>query len=81
MKNFAWEQWLYGLVAAFVGGGSSAVASGITVSAFDPKDWNVMEGKFYALVGALFMVNGTISFFAYLKTQPLPPMEEQKKVA
>lgn len=70
-----WENWLYGLFSAVIGGGSGAVVSGITVSAFDPKDFNFSTAKFYYLMFAVFCVNGAFSFFTFLHQSPLPPVK------
>lgn len=67
-------EWLRGLAAAFIGGGASAITSGITVSAMDSKDYNLAEGagKLYALMGVLFTVNGLVSAAMFLRQKPVP---------
>ena len=69
-----WSSWFYGLVAGIIGGGSSAVVSGITVALQDPKDYGLQNGKFYWLVLSVFCANGLMSAFLYLKQSPLPPV-------
>jgi hypothetical protein len=69
-----WSHWLYGLLAAFIGGGASAVASGITVSIKDPEKFSLGSGNFFELLFIVFMTSGSLSFFAFLKQQPLPPV-------
>lgn len=71
-ESLDWESWLYGLFAGAIGGGSSAVVSGVTVSLMDPKDYGVGSGKFLALVGTVFITNAAMSMFLYLKQSPLP---------
>jgi hypothetical protein len=68
------EHWVHGLVAAFIGGGSSAVTGGITVSGLAPGQFNfgAQLGAMGKLMFALFVVNGGLSAFAYLKQSPLP---------
>ena len=68
------EQWVHGLAAAFIGGGASAVTGGITVSGIAPNQFNfgAQLGAMGKLMLALFVVNGAMSAFAYLKQSPLP---------
>ena len=67
-----WSAWFYGIVAGFIGGGASAVISGFTVAVSDPKDYAVGTGKFFGLVFTIFISNGAISAFMFLKQNPLP---------
>lgn len=67
-----WENWLYGLFAGFIGGGASAVTSGITLNMVDSKDFNIYTSKFYTTVAAIFLVNGTMNMFMFLRQTPLP---------
>jgi hypothetical protein len=62
--------WLYGLGAAFIGGGAGAVSAGLGVSMLDPKDWNLGTGKLYALVGSVFVINGLLNMMAFLREKP-----------
>lgn len=73
----SWQLWLRGLVAAFVGGGSGSVTSGLTSMGIDPEHFNLGTGlrHTFALMGAVFLVNGTLSVFLYLKQSPLPTLE------
>ena len=70
-----WGNWLYGLFAGFIGGGANAVTGGIVVSQFDPHDFNFSTGKFWFLLGSMFLVNGAMSAFWFLKQHPLPTIE------
>ena len=74
LGDLDFAEWLRGLLAAFVGGGASAITSGITVSAMDSKDYNLAEGagKLYSLMGVLFMVNGLLSAAMFLRNKPVP---------
>lgn len=68
------KQWVHGLFAAIIGGGASAVTAGVTVSAIRPDTFN-FAGQVWPtleLMTALFIVNGFIAAFAYLKQSPLP---------
>lgn len=72
MRN--WRVWLHGLLAAFIGGGASAVTAGVVAPAILPQSLN-FHGQIVPLLqlcGALFLVNGLLSAFAYLKQSPLP---------
>ena len=64
--------WSYGLLADFIQGGASAVGAGFGAIAFDPKDFNFQTGKFYGLMGAVFLFQGFIKAMAYLAGHPLP---------
>jgi hypothetical protein len=69
------SDWLYGLGAAFIGGGAGAVSAGLGVSMLDPKDWNLGTGKLYALVGSVFVINGLLNMMAFLREKPLPDIK------
>ena len=66
--------WLYGLGAAFIGGGASAVTAGISVNLIDPNDFNFAEGLWHTLtlMAVAFLVNGVLHVFGYLAKSPLP---------
>lgn len=70
--------WLHGLMAALIGGGASAVVSGITVSAFDPAKFNFGQDivRLLEFMAVQFGLSGILSVFAYLKQSPLPPDED-----
>ena len=70
-----WGNWAYGLFAGFIGGGASAVTSGITLNMVDSKDFNIYTHKFYTMVGAIFLVNGMMNMFMFLKQNPLPAVK------
>jgi hypothetical protein len=73
-----WQAWLHGLVAAIIGGGSSAVTAGITVSSIRPDVFNFHAQivPMFELMGVLFIVNGAVAAFAYLSKSPLPAEAE-----
>lgn len=79
MKNpfadYDFGSWVYGLGAAFIGGGANAVCGGIAINMVDPAHFNARSKDFYIFVGALFLANGTMSFFLYLKQTPLPKVK------
>jgi len=67
-----WGNWVYGIFAGFIGGGASAVTSGITLNMVDGQDFNIYTHKFYVMTGAIFIVNGTLNMLAFLSKSPLP---------
>lgn len=69
-----WQHWIKGLAAAFIGGGSSAAASGVTAIGIAPEQFNLAGGLKHTLtlMAANFVVSGVISAFAYLKQSPVP---------
>jgi hypothetical protein len=70
-------KWLYGLGSAVIGGGSSAVVSGLTTMGFAPDKFNLSSSSglwhLVGLMGANFVVSGFLSMFFYLRQSPLPP--------
>lgn len=68
--------WLHRLIAAFIGGGASAVTSGLTSMGFAPDKFNLTnaQGIFHllGLMGANFIVSGVLSVMFYLRQAPLP---------
>ena len=71
------EKWLYGLGSAVIGGGSSAVTSGLTGMGFAPDKFNLTNASgIWHLLGLMlanFIVSGILSAFFYLRQSPLPP--------
>jgi hypothetical protein len=72
--------WLRGLLAAFIGGGSGSVTTGLTSMGIDPDHFNLRSGLGHTLelMGVVFLLNGVTSVFLYLKQSPLPPVGEQE---
>lgn len=73
--RFDWENWIRGLLAAFIGGGAGAVTGGVSASLIDPKDFSLGSQKFFALVVTIFVANGMITMMAYLHQNPVPPIK------
>jgi len=71
--------WLRGLVAAFVGGGSGSVTTGLTSMGIDPDHFNLGTGLRHTmeLMAIVFVLNGMMSVFLYLKQSPLPPIKSE----
>ena len=70
--NLDLGNWLYGLLAAVIAGGANAVVGGVAINMVDPAHFNAQHADFYKLVTALFLANATMSFFLYLKQNPIP---------
>lgn len=70
------SNWVKGLVAAFIGGGSGAFSAGLSSMAVDPHDFNVYSPKFWKLVFGTFVISGLVPFFAYLHSNPIPETKE-----
>jgi hypothetical protein len=77
------RQWLRGLGAAIIGGGSSAVASGLTTMGFAPDKFNLnsLEGLKHiaVLTIANFVFSAFLSGMFFLRMNPLPPEENENK--
>ena len=65
--------WLRGLVAACVSGGSSAVVSGGVVAVQDPEHFR--GGGALKLMGLMFVTNAAMGMFLYLKQKPVPDVK------
>lgn len=68
------ERWLYGMISAVISGGASAVTASVTVAVIDPDKFSPVNQvyHFIELAGAVFVMNGFMSWMAYLKQNPLP---------
>lgn len=71
--------WLHRMVAAFIGGGASALVSGLTSMGFAPDKFNLTDLKgilhLLGLMAMNFVVSGILSMAFYLRQSPLPPEE------
>lgn len=71
------QKWLYGLGSAAIGGGASAVVSGLTSMGFAPDKFNMSSATgllhLLGLMAANFLVSGILSSLFYLRQSPLPP--------
>jgi hypothetical protein len=72
--------WIHKLAAAFIGGGASAITSGLVGMGFAPDKFNLTEfagiKHLLLLMLANFVVSGFLSAMFYLKQAPLPPIDE-----
>lgn len=67
-----WGVWVYGLVAGFIGGGSSAATGALAITILDPKDFNFADAKIWKAMALMFLFNGVKDTLLYLKQHPLP---------
>jgi hypothetical protein len=74
--NLDFNGWARGLLSAGISGGASAVTGGLVVSGMDPSHYNFQAGKFYILVGTLFMANAVVSIAKFLQTSPIPGLKQ-----
>lgn len=80
LQHLDWENWLYGLWAAVIGGGSTAASGAIAVISVDPMDFNLGTSKFWKVSAVMFLTGAATSFFMFLKQNPAPKIIEQTKV-
>ena len=73
--NLDVDTWVRGLFSAGISGGASAITGGIVVSGMDPSHYNFQAGKFYILIGTLFMANAVVSMAKFLQASPLPGLK------
>ncbi len=68
-----WDNWIYGLFYALIGGGASAVSGGFATLLVDPDHFNIAHpGRLLETMGVTFLIAGAISGFGFLKQKPLP---------
>lgn len=74
-KHYAlrWQTWLHGLIGAAIGGGANAICACLV----KPEDFNL--GKGVKDLATLFAVSAIVSAALYLRSAPVPPMEEEKE--
>lgn len=74
--NLKTRLWLHRLIAAFIGGGASALVTGLTSMGFAPDKFNLSDVsgalRLLGLMGANFLVSGVLSVAFYLRQSPLP---------
>ena len=78
LKQLDWSGWVYGLLAATIGGGASAVSSAVGAMILAPKDFNLVNpNMMLKLMLITFGINAVLSLFLYLKQSPLPRIESE----
>lgn len=70
-----WGDWFYGLFAAIIGGGMSAITSGVVVNMVDPDHFKAGSHDFYTIVWSMFAANAIISGAMFLRQKPLPTVK------
>ncbi len=71
-----WENWLYGLFYAMIGGGASAVSAAFSTALVAPEQFNLSHpGKMLAVMATTFVISGFISGMGFLRTSPLPAIK------
>lgn len=76
LQHLNFKGWIYGLLHASVGGGSSAVVGGFSASILKPNDFGFAGADSMKLMGMMFLFNFILSAFLYLKNSPLPEIVE-----
>lgn len=71
LKDVDWENWIYGLLAGAIGGGSAAVTGAFAAATVD-SHFALGTKDNLKLMGAVFAVSAAKDFFLYLKQNPLP---------
>ena len=83
--KLGWAIWIYGLLAAVIGGGAASVTSAFVASGLAPGQFSLSGGdagwNTLKLMGLTFVVNGIVSAAAFLKQSPLPAIIAAQQVA
>lgn len=80
MGSLDWSQWLLGLWAGAIQGGSNAVLSAIGVTVFFPTATAGGMGKFWAFVLSMFLWSAFQGMLAFLRQNPAPAVVVEKTV-
>jgi hypothetical protein len=70
-----WEQWLNGVIGAFIGAASNA----ITLLIIDPLKFSPTQAGGWKNLGASLLISGGVGAALYLKNHPTP-FDETTKV-
>jgi hypothetical protein len=76
--KLGWGLWIYGLAAAAIIGGASAITAGVAAPALAPGQFNysgVAGWNNLKLMAVMALINGVIGAAAYLQKTPLPQIE------
>lgn len=69
-ENLDWGNWIYGLTAAIIGGGSTAVVTGVAVVVTDPQHASLRH--LAETTAVVFLFSAVKDAFLFLKQNPLP---------
>lgn len=67
-----WTEWLLGIMAAFVGGGSTAAGAAIAVYITDPVKYSADPLSVFKITAVVFVISGMNSMFAFLRQKSAP---------
>jgi hypothetical protein len=70
MKRLDWKMWLYGVIAAAIGGGAAALTTIPAGQIFGAADFTPRQ------LASVFLGSAIASAALYLKQSPLPKIEE-----
>jgi hypothetical protein len=79
LQHLDLKGWIYGLLHAAIGGGSSAVVGGFSAAIIKPADFSFAGANSFKLMGMMFVFNFVLSAFLYLKSSPLPEIVEESE--
>ena len=73
--------WFRGLFAAFISGGAGAFTAGPVAALLAPDEFNLKAGlsRMFWLMGSIFLTQGLLGAFLYLKQAPLPNWSTEGK--
>src|SRR5258708_30668211 len=73
LGKYDWEDWIRGLIGAFIGGFTGAWSSGFIAAGVDPtKTFQLGSGPSIKLMVGMCVFSGANSFFATLNKKTLP---------
>jgi hypothetical protein len=74
--------WFAGLLAAFLSGGASSAAAGISANLIAPGQFDLHYNwrNTLALMGTTFLISGLLGFFQKLSKSPLPDIVTEETV-
>lgn len=74
-----WDNWLYGLIKGFIGGGATSVYAAFGTMIVDPKDFAFGSSKSFQVMGWVFFFSALMSTFAFLSKSALPEMKKREE--
>jgi hypothetical protein len=76
LRHLDIADWVYGLLSAAIGGGAGAVSAAVAAALIKPGDFGFAGWDSIKLMATVFVVNGLLNMFFYLKQSPLPAIVE-----
>lgn len=73
-RRIQWRAWLWGIVAAVVGGAANGVITGFAAIGIDPQHFNLAAGLSHTLkiAGVASGLSALLGLAFFLKQSPLP---------